>query len=138
MNLFLLIFFHNSSGIPSHNRIGRNIFGYHAASSDDSIFADSYSAQNRGTGSNRCASPDKCRYANPICLGLQLPLGRSGARIFVINKCYIVTHKDIVIYVYTFADKGMAGYFTILSNFSALLDFNESAYFRIVANFTAI
>ena len=74
----------------------------------------------------------------PVGLGLQATGGRSGSRVRIIDKCDAMPDEHVVFDRDTLADEGMTGYLAAFPDNRVLLDFNERAYLRLVADFTTI
>ena len=73
----------------------------------------------------------------PVFFSLRLAVC-SGAWIFVVYEGDVVTNKNIVFNGHPLADEGMAGDLAIFADFNALLNFNECANLRIVADLAAV
>jgi len=81
---------------------------------------------------------DQCRDAGPIRLGLQLPAAGGGTRVEVIGESNPVTDEDPFFECHAFANKSMTRNFAAIPDSGAFLNFDKSADFYVVSNFTAI
>jgi hypothetical protein len=71
-------------------------------------------------------------------LCLKLSIARNGSRVAIVNECNAVTYKDTVLYIDTFTDECVARNLAILSDRRVLLNFDESADFCVISDFTTV
>ena len=69
---------------------------------------------------------------------MQLPGQVDGFRVTVVNEADMVANETLVLNRHAFANEGMAGYLTILSDHRILLDFDKRTDFSVIANRAAI
>ena len=81
---------------------------------------------------------DQCWDARPIHIGLQLPAAISGTRVEVIGESNPVADEDPFFECYTFANKSVTRNFAAIPDFGTFLNFDKSADFYVVSDFTAI
>jgi hypothetical protein len=128
----------DSRGVAGDDGVRRDIFSYHAAGTNDRIFTHGDAGQQGCAGSDRRAFFNKCGDTGPIVIGLQFTACGCCPRIKVVDEGDIVTDKNVMFDGDTFADEGVAGNFTVFTDLCAFLNFNEGAYLRIIADFTAV
>ena len=79
------------------------------------------------------------RFDLPVLLRLQRPVGRSGARIKIVNEHHAVAPiKTLSSMATPFTNKRMAGNFAVLANGSILLDINKGADLGAVTDLATI
>ena len=66
------------------------------------------------------------------------PVGTGGSRIAVVDKSYSVTHEDFGFNCHTLANEGVTANLATIADTRALLNFNECADLRFVADLAAV
>ena len=74
----------------------------------------------------------------PVCLGLERPHCRRGARVSVIDEHDSMTNKDVVLYGDAFANEGVAGDLAAFPDAGVLLNFNKGANLCFRPNFASV
>src|SRR5712692_9185027 len=128
----------NSCGIPKDNGVRRHVSGNHAACAYDGIFPNRDVRQDRASRPDRSAFLHERLFDLPVCFGLELAAVCGSAGIDVIDESDVVANKNVVFDVYAFTYKGVAGNLAALADFCVLLDFDERADLRLVADFAAV
>lgn len=121
-----------------NDRIGWNIFRNNAPRANNGILANRHPAQDCRTRSYGCPLLHNGRDYMPICFCLHRAIGGRRTGHFIVDEGNVVSDKHIVLDRHPFTYECMRGNFAVLPDLDAFLDFNESAYLRVVVNFTSI
>jgi hypothetical protein len=128
----------NPRRITYHHRPRRDIFRYHTPGANHGAFTNRNPAKQGDPRTNRGVSFYQSGNTFPISFRLQLAIDIRGPGMEIVGKGDIMTDENFVFERHPLADKGMARNFAAVSDFGALLDFDESADLYVVANFTPI
>jgi hypothetical protein len=74
----------------------------------------------------------------PIGIGLQTSVGISCPRKAIVDERYVMTDEDIVFDMHTFANEGMTGNFTILSDGRSFLNLHKRTHLAAIVDATAV
>src|SRR5215203_4364242 len=119
-----LAFAYHSSLVTYHSKNSRRVAGDDGAGGDAS-------------GDDRAAADDG-RFERPVLLGLRRPVGARGARPTVVGEHHAVADEDLVFERHALADEGVARNLAARAHPHALLDLDEGADARLVADAAAV
>src|SRR5215467_11617409 len=128
----------NFGGIASHDAIGGDVFGDHAARSDDGVLADGGVAENGGSRTDRCSPLDDGMLHLPVSLSLQIPIRSGCTRVSVINEHHTMTDEDIVLDRDPLANKGVTGDLASFPHDGILLNLDECTNFGFSTDFASV
>src|SRR5580704_297159 len=124
--------------IARHDAVWRNIFGDHAASAHNGVFADGDIRKDGRSGADRRALLNYGALDLPVGLGLQISVRCGRTRVAVVDEHHAMADKDVVFNGHAFTDEGVARYLAALADARVLLDFDERSNLGFVANFASI
>src|SRR5205085_1647086 len=130
--------FYYSCGIAGDARAGGNIFSYYRARADYRALAYLDAAEDGRVRADGCAASDDCRFELPVFFGLGRTVGACGARASVVDEHDAVADEDFIFDADALADEGVARNLAARTHAHALLDFDEGADARLVADAAAV
>src|SRR5881227_1981867 len=130
--------FYYSCGIAGDDRAGGNVFSYYRARADYRALAYLDAAEDGRVRADGCAAADDCRFELPVRFGLRRAVFARGAGTAVVDEHDAVADEDFVLDADALADEGVARNLAARAYARALLDFDEGADARLVADAAAV
>ena len=126
------------SRIAHYGFIGGNIFRDDRAGAHNRSFAYCYAAQYGGSATDTGCALDDRGNRLPIVISLQLALRVGGAGNFIIDKGDAMADEDFIFDGHAFANKTVAGDFTVAAYAGVLLNLNERTDPGPITDLTAV
>src|SRR5215471_12621281 len=96
------------SRISCYDGICWNVYGHDASRAHNGILSHNDAAQQGRARTNRCTAFDESSLAVPVRFRLEFTVRSRCAWIAIVDKCYVMSHKNAAFDRNTFADKGVA------------------------------
>src|SRR3954468_6894473 len=117
---------------------GGDASGDDGAGADDGTLADLKAAEDGGVAADGGAAADVRVFEPPVLFGLRRTVGARRARQAVVREHHAVADEDLVFERHALADEGVARNLAARAHRGALLDLDEGADARLVADAAAV
>jgi len=128
----------DASRIAGNDFVRFDVFSNDAARANHGSLADLDTAENNGTGPDRCMFSDSGGNNNPILLCLQLPEAICRSGIAVVDKHHMMSDKDSIANRNAFANERVARNLTISADPHTLLYFDKGSNLTVISDFATI